>query len=71
MIKTMIIWRQKQLLYYIVDLSNGKITDDDTLTDSKETAETKLANKLKKTLTSDIVFEQWRDFLLMEEKKQI
>ena len=29
------------------------------------------ALQLKETLTSDIVFEQWHDFLLMEEKKQI
>ena len=31
---------------YVVDLSTGKITDEDTLTDLKSTAETKLSNKL-------------------------
>lgn len=34
---------------YVVDMSTGKVTDDDTYTDLKETATTKLVNKLKKT----------------------
>ena len=34
---------------YLVDLSTGKISDDDTVSDSTETAGTKLINKLKKT----------------------
>ena len=34
---------------YIVDLSTGKITDDDTVGDSLSTAETKLKTKLNKT----------------------
>ncbi|NRY60544.1 N-acetylmuramoyl-L-alanine amidase family protein [Clostridium beijerinckii] len=34
---------------YIVDLSNGKISDDDTITDLKQTALTKLNTKLAKT----------------------
>ncbi len=34
---------------YIVDLSTGKISDDDTPSDLQETAQTKLENKLKKT----------------------
>ncbi|WP_026885137.1 N-acetylmuramoyl-L-alanine amidase family protein [Clostridium beijerinckii] len=34
---------------YVVDLSTGKISDDDTPSDLKETAQTKLENKLKKT----------------------
>ncbi|MDO5517876.1 MAG: N-acetylmuramoyl-L-alanine amidase family protein [Clostridium sp.] len=34
---------------YVIDLSTGKIDDDDTLSDSLDTAKTKLRNKLKKT----------------------
>ena len=34
---------------YIVDLTTGKISDDDTAVDLQETASTKLNNKLKKT----------------------
>lgn len=34
---------------YVVDLSNGKVTDEDTVDDLQDTAATKLQNKLKKT----------------------
>lgn len=34
---------------YLVDLSNGKVTDDDVPEDKKDNLETKLASKLKKT----------------------
>ena len=34
---------------YVVDMSTGKVTDDDNYSDVKDTTETKLQNKLKKT----------------------
>ncbi|OVE67341.1 cell wall-binding protein [Clostridium diolis] len=34
---------------YVVDLSSGKVTDEDTVDDLQDTAATKLQNKLKKT----------------------
>ena len=35
--------------YYVVDMTTGKITDDDTIQDLQDTAATKLANKLDGT----------------------